>query len=252
MTIKSKSLKFKLPASLFNSSGLAIDQQERKADVRFKSVIVIIVMILALPSLAQADNLIGLGLGANMSSLTNQPSASTNVEFVAGAFFDYGLGDIWYVETGLRYNSYGITGPGFVNLTAGTVSSDVHYLEIPILIKPTFNLGGWYPYLLAGPQIGFKVSETASANNVSSSSSTSTNIYNSVNVMIVLGAGAEVPIGNVRLFGQFDYDLGLVNIVNSSTIVTSPIVGSAQTRGALFTAGVVIPLSREEPGPGSP
>ena len=63
----------------------------------------------SLPSSAFADNLFGGGLGVNFSNLTNESGFSGNGEFQIGAFADWGLQNIWYVETGFRYNSYGVS-----------------------------------------------------------------------------------------------------------------------------------------------
>lgn len=193
---------------------------------------VALIAVFASPLLARADNLIGLGLGANFSGFTNEDSStSNNSEFAATLFADWGLADTFYLETALRYTSYGLSeSAGNIN-----ISEDAHYLEIPILAKPTFDLGTVRPYLLAGPVVGFKVGEGASANVNGQSVSVSTSIFKTVNFSGDFGAGVEVPVAaNIRGFVQFDYELGFVNVVNDTT------AGSAHTRGAVISAGAAM------------
>jgi hypothetical protein len=198
--------------------------------MRFKSFYVLAMLsVLVSPALARANNLVGLGLGANFSNYTNQGSGpSSNTEFAVTVFADWGLGNIWYLETALRYNSYGLSGP----IDGFSVSEDANYLEIPILIKPTFDAGGWFPYVLAGPVVGFKVGEGYNFNDNGVSVNGSTDLFNTMNFSADFGAGAEVPIiPNLRAFAQFDYELGFINVMQSDSGT------SAHTRGAVVSAG---------------
>jgi hypothetical protein len=141
------------------------------------------------------------------------------------------LTDAFYLETGLRYTSYGFSG----SVSGISVSEDAHYLEIPILAKPTLDLGTIRPYLLAGPEVGFKIGESASVSIPGQSVNVSTSFFKTVNFSADLGAGAEIPVAaNVRAFVQFDYELGFLNVFQDS------VGGSAHTRGAVISGGAAV------------
>lgn len=187
-------------------------------------------------SASGGHNYFGLAGGANFSGLTNQNPATGNTEIVGGIFADWAMSQVWYLETGLRYQSYGISASAVSGGSTLTVSSDAHYLEIPILLKPIFDAGGWYPYLMVGPDVGFKISETGTVTINGTSLSASTSIYNTVNFSANAGAGAMFPFSEiVRGLLQFDYSLGVINVISPSANA-----GRAFTRGATVTAGVVL------------
>jgi hypothetical protein len=187
-------------------------------------------VLFSIPATTFADNFVGIGLGGNFSSFsTENPGANNSTEFTANIFADWALGGIWYLQTGLRYTSYGISGSDY----GFSVSETAHYLEIPVLIKPTFDAGGWFPYLLAGPSLGLKLGEGVSGSEEGQAVNVGPDFFNTINFMADFGAGAEIPVASgFRAYVQFDYALGFV--FNAEDL------GGSHTRGANVTAGAMM------------
>lgn len=183
-------------------------------------------LALVLPTSSYADNWAGGGLGLNFSTFTNMTDpVGGNTEFQIGGFVDWGLSSLFYLRTGLRYNSYGV---GVTN-NSGNLSLDVSYLEIPILLKPTLDMGVIKPYLIAGPMLGIKVGSSATATDEYLVIDGTSDNYKTIDFSLDFGGGVEVPIiSGLQAFLQLDYALGLINVFDNA---------SADTRGTNLTAG---------------
>ena len=159
---------------------------------------------------------VGLGIGPNFSTFTSKPSDSLsgNTNFHIGAYGDYQIRDMWWVESGLRYNSYGFG--------TGSFSYNAHYLEIPALIKPTFDMGGWSVYAVTGPMFGFNVGESSG------------DAAKTFDLSWDIGGGAQYPVmPNLKVFAQLEFDLGITDAIKYGDGSSGASQGVLMTFGAL-------------------
>lgn len=75
--------------------------------------------------------------------------------------------------------------------------------------------------LFAGPQLGFKVSSKVKVSQSGTSISTSdmSDVFNTVDFSIVLGAGYQSPMG---LLFSLSYNIGLTNTINGDKFAAVP------------------------------
>jgi hypothetical protein len=115
------------------------------------------------------------------------------------------------------------------------------YLEIPILIRLNFDAGMIKPYLLAGPSLGFQLNSTylnSDGEEVDISNDTK-----NLDLSLVLGAGLEIELDNLSLFGQLTYNHGLSNLDNSDGILD--FTDEIYTRSIGFYVGLSVPLGKK-------
>jgi hypothetical protein len=130
-----------------------------------------------------------------------------------------------------------------ISLQAKTV---IDYVTVPVLLKLRANTEKVRPYLVVGPEIGFKA-----RSNVSLSTSVSVprdllaevedelndqvdNELKSTDVALDFGGGVEIPFRRMSFLIEGIYSLGLRNIAVNSEGGD----GSAKTRTFLFNAGI--------------
>lgn len=122
-------------------------------------------ILLGLPRPAAADIQFGLKAGGNMANLTGaevdavSDTLKTKVGFVGGVFLAINLGKAVTIQSEVLYTMKGATYE-FVELDetySGKLYGD--YIEIPLLLKIKFPLGGIQPFVFAGPSVGFKLGE---------------------------------------------------------------------------------------------
>lgn len=109
----------------------------------------------ALTAQAQGAKSFGVlaGVGfANMSgSDLDGTDAGTKTGFVGGLYFSMPVGSSVAIEPEVLYAMKGS------HFNAFDIDFNNDYIEIPVLVKYSFNASGG-PYLLAGPAVGFSIS----------------------------------------------------------------------------------------------
>jgi hypothetical protein len=125
----------------------------------------VLLMLMASQSVfAQAR--IGVKGGLNMASMlfeiNGDPAFGDDLQalpgFNAGLIFDFPMGNLLSLESGLTVNQ-----KGYHILQEGTLSSvDLrtrnYFLDVPFMLKARLELGGIAAYLGAGPYVGFGLS----------------------------------------------------------------------------------------------
>jgi hypothetical protein len=164
----------------------------------------------------------------------------TNIGF--GGFLEYWVSPMFAIQSNILYNVKGtkLTGSFFMSIDTLGVTADVNidaeatgkltYLSVPILGKLALGQeGAIRPYFVAGPEIGFllaaKVNMKADASitymgmKESESFSDDIDIKDEVESMefaLDFGAGVEIPVGNMSIFVDGQYSLGLTKVNKES------------------------------------
>jgi hypothetical protein len=130
-----------------------------------------------------------------------------------------------------------------ISLQARTV---IDYVTVPVLLKLQANTEKVRPYVVVGPEFGFKARASVS---LSTSASVPMDILaevedelndqvnnelKSTDVALDFGGGVELPSGRMSILIEGVYSLGLRNIAINS----DGEAGSAKTRTFLFNVGI--------------
>ena len=128
---------------------------------------------------------IGAKGGINISNFTGtswqDASSKSLVGFHVGGFISFFLGDNFAIQPEVLFSTQG------AKVTDSAFSSNVKvsYINIPVMLKYRFN-GGFY--VEAGPQIGFKSSESNNGETIS-------NFAKSTDLSLAAGIGYHSKIG---------------------------------------------------------
>jgi hypothetical protein len=118
-----------------------------------------------------------------------------------------------------------------------------NYFEIPVLARINFDAGLIKPYFLIGPSVGFQldaeyVADDGSTTDISDQTE-------NMDFSLMGGAGLEIELEGLSLFGQFTYTHGLSNIDNGNDD-TFDFTEGIYTRQLGFHAGVSIPIGSQD------
>lgn len=156
-------------------------------------------------------------IGLNFANITNfdgnmKPGLNVGV---AGEFM---VTNNFAIEPGVYYSMQGSKD----EVAGNDVKIKNDYLNIPILLKGYVYEGF---NLFAGPQLGFKVSSKVKLSQSGTSVSTSemSDVFNTVDFSIVLGAGYQSRMG---LLFSLSYNIGLTNTINGDKFAALPGGGS--------------------------
>jgi opacity protein-like surface antigen len=166
------------------------------------------------------------------SAVQSEDALKTNLGFEVGAGYDYELSSFFSArpEVNLIQKGYAVK---FAEGIEGCLS--MYYIEVPLLLKASSDMGGFRPNLVAGPAVAVNVGNTAEIhttdNSASISGSSSDTGFKKVDYGFQFGGGVEVAANSHNaITADFRYDLGLANINKSSG-------GDVKTRAMLFTMG---------------
>lgn len=201
------------------------------------------VLLCAGAAAAQAP-VFGVKGGVNGFTLSGgDGSARSNTGLAVGAFLSAPIGSIWAVEPDILFSQ---KGAGF---TDGGISGSLtlNYLSVPVLLKLGIPLAGVAtvrPYLVAGPEVSFKLGcrVEGSSGSVTAGVDCDDSAFGgeldmkSTDFGGVFGAGIGVPAGVALLTLDARYELGLMSIGKSG--------GDAKNRGFTFMLGVGLPLRK--------
>jgi len=171
----------------------------------------------------------------------NQSSRTT---FNAGGFVEYWFSPMFALQINLLYNQKGVGVEGDlnetiieqgipVNVTANAEETlKLTYLSFPILAKVAFGESNIKPYLVAGPEIGFLLSAKDEAKATAEAEAQGIQVgpytvemeedikefLESFEFALDFGAGLSYSFGNIDIFADFIYSLGITKINNEEFI----------------------------------
>jgi len=158
----------------------------------------------AAQTFAQSFN-VGIEGGANLSTLlgSGAPTGTANAAkfgIVGGGFLCLNIGPNFGIRPEILYAEKG-------NQVSGTtVTTELDYLEVPVLVKLGLGTPGVNPCLLLGPSFNFNLLAKSASGTISG--------INSSDVGLV--AGLEIDIDKFLVSGR--YELGLNDVKPSSNI----------------------------------
>lgn len=200
--------------------------------MKLKNMLAAASMAFLFTSAAHAENRIGLLAGVDINKVSFETGSSdTAAGFMGGLFGQYDYNGNLFGEVQVRYISKG----GDYSLPGVENSVTANWLEIPVYAKYKFSSEkGFIPYVFAGPAIALKLSSSGeSLNTVSGVRTETSGGFNSLDLGLDFGLGAEYPIyGDFNLSLSAAYNLGLLDVAD---------VGTAQNRGFQIYAGVSMP-----------
>jgi len=177
-------------------------------------VALLAVSLFVLPSTGLAGGLsVGPKLGVNYADVTGSDAKDNKAKIgvAIGGVLAYSFSDLISVQPELLYTMKG-------NLDEDDKAINLNYLEIPILAKFSFLTGDVRPIAFIGPAVGILLSaDYDGKTEVSTPGGTikMTDLVNSTDIGIVLGAGAEIgKLGPGKLTADVRYEMGLTTIAS--------------------------------------
>ncbi len=231
-----------------------------------KRTATILIMLAALLFMTNGVAQVQLGLqaGANFGDVTLDPipegvETSTRTGLLIGGVLFYSFLPILglqvepaYVQKGAKVDN-SFTEDGDDIKLERTLNAD--YIDIPVLLKASFGNGPVKPYLLAGATIAFKLDakfevDKATVNGVDVTSQIPSEEMaelekievKSTDFILNFGGGIIIPLGQVNIFIEGQYNLGLSD-VNDETPEPGDVEPTIKTTGIQIKAGVMFPLN---------
>lgn len=116
-----------------------------------------------------------------------------------------------------------------------TFTLKILYIDIPVFLRYNFEINGSVmPYAILGPNLGFRAS--AKVIFPDGSSEQINEDFSAVDFGLGLGGGADVPLGNLVVFGETRYVFGL-NDINAESGEST-----VKNRGLQIILGVKVPI----------
>ena len=192
------------------------------------------VLLLGLTLLFSHIGMAQFTVGGKASIISNDvvvTSGATNLHslirpttgFAIGAFGEYALNDSWSVQSELNFKRTGFqvsegtsfSVGGFQIPLGATVEARLSYLELPLVMKYSHDMGNLKGYVLAGPNVNYALSgelETT-ANSILDFTINTTeinlksNAYNRWALGGVVGAGLAWPVSpDISINGEIRYN----------------------------------------------
>ncbi len=179
-------------------------------------------------SASQRFNEYGVHGGLSVASLANLPSTipesgytllvnsyqQTNGLFV-GFDFKYALNSALSFQTELNFVERGTSFSGSVLGQTYQSVLNLHYLEIPFMLRADLDLRILRPFLLLGPNLAFSMVPTS----VTTISGTTTDVamsgLNTFDFGFYGGGGIAIPLGRLSINLQSRYYYGITNVFQS-------------------------------------
>ncbi|PKL77685.1 MAG: hypothetical protein CVV25_13945 [Ignavibacteriae bacterium HGW-Ignavibacteriae-4] len=201
-----------------------------------KLFVIISVALLSISYNAKSEMDLGGMLGANFASVDLESSENIQSEnrsaIAIGLFTNFHANDFLSLQITPMYIQKGGHGD---NLKFSDFTAD--YFEIPVLARGNFDLGLLNPYVLLGPSLGFQLNSTVTSDGVELSDKLS-----SMDFSLQFGAGLELELEGLSLFGQFTYAYGMTDLNGDGNI---EFIDKLYTRGIAIFAGVSVPLGKD-------
>ena len=225
-----------------------------------KATVLIMLAALLFMTNGVAQVQLGLQAGANFANVTQDPEQEgvelgTRTGFLIGGILFYSFSPILglqvepaYVQKGAKVDMSGSNWKQEATLTAD-------YIDIPVLLKASFGDGPVKPYLVAGASVAFKLGdalfeidkviyngEDITSEYLSNNASEDTVKTKSTDFILNFGGGVIIPLGQVNIFIEGQYNLGLSD-VNDETPESGEPETTIKTTGIQIKAGVMFPLN---------
>jgi hypothetical protein len=157
----------------------------------------------------------GFKVGINLAKSTGSDAtnAKTRIGGAFGGFITYSINDLFAIQPEIFFTAKGSKR----DVTGGTASVKLNYLEIPVLFRVQLAGGtSFKPNFYAGPEIAFLL--TAKYSPASGGDMDVKNDYKSTDFGLIGGVGAEYPIGSGKLLVDIRYDAGLSKVVKLTPV----------------------------------
>jgi len=220
----------------------------------------VLIMLAALLFMTNGVAQVQLGLvaGANFADVTLDPTqegfeTSMKTGFLFGGVLFYSFSPMWglliepaYVQKGAKAD-LSETVEGMPATIEATLTGD--YLDIPVLLKASFGNGPVKPYLLAGASLAFLLGDveleldkaTIAGQDVTSiipsDERTQKLETKSTDFILDFGGGVLIPLGQVNIFIEAQYNLGLSDLNDEPGDEMK-----INSTGIQIKAGVLFPL----------
>ncbi|MFK7770661.1 MAG: porin family protein [Saprospiraceae bacterium] len=217
---------------------------------------------LLLVTLTFAQVSLGLKGGVNFANITlpeigiiNIPDAQTNKSFTVGAVAEFGIKNGFAIQTEANYTKKGfIINEGIplelanIPLPVGVkVTTDLNYIEVPILAKYNFGNGKVGGYVTAGPTMSYASGgrfRTAANFIIDFNVIDRKFDFDDLNISkfdigASIGAGGTVNLGATKLFVDARYTHGFNKLDNIPVIDLD-----FKNKNFALTTGFLIPLNK--------
>lgn len=222
---------------------------------------------LLLVTLTFAQVSLGLKAGVNFANITipeigiiNIPDAQANKSFTVGAVAEFGVANGFAIQTEANYTQKGfIINEGIplelanIPLPVGVkVTTDLNYIEVPVLAKYNFGNDKVGGYVTAGPTMSYASGGRfrTAANfiidfNVIDQKFDFDNLnISKFDIGASIGAGGTVNLGATKLFLDARYTHGFNKLDNIPVIDLD-----FRNKNFALTTGFLIPLNKGYSGP---
>jgi len=225
-----------------------------------KKTATVLIMLAALLFMTNGVAQVQLGLqaGANFADVTLDPTqegfeTSMKTGFLFGGMVFYSFSPILglqvepaYVQKGAKVDLT-LSEAGETVQAEATLTAD--YIDIPVLLKASFGDGPVKPYLLAGASIAFLLGDVeleldkATINGqdvtdmIPSDERTQKLETKSTDFILNFGGGVLIPLGQVNIFIEGQYNLGLSDLNDEPDDIME-----IKSTGIQIKAGVLFPL----------
>ena len=194
---------------------------------------------------------LGVHGGVDIGTFSFDPAPPNNVfssktGFAAGGEFDY-----WFSNNfGVCYQASYVQ-KGFREKDQVNISFTFPYIQVPILFKATIGNGSFKPVIFFGPEIGFRLSATATGPGNNRADTTITfpdSLFTKTNFGIMVGAGITYNLNPTTLFFlSAAYDYGVSNLnpnFGKSQFGSSSNNDKWYTRDIRMSLGVLIAIEK--------
>lgn len=225
-----------------------------------KKFFTVFFILAAFTSLSMAQVQLGLQAGVNFADVSIDPipegislETSMKTGFLFGGVVFYSFSPILglqlepaYIQRGAKvdesYTEEGITFKAEETLTAD-------YIDVPLLLKASFGEGSVKPYLMAGASVAFQLGDVEIeidkatldgediTDQIPSDLKKQKVESNSPDFLLNFGGGVLFPLGQVNIFIEGQYNLGLTNLNNEPDDDTE-----IKNKGIQVKAGVLFPI----------
>jgi hypothetical protein len=202
-----------------------------------RSIVIASVVASLMPCAAGAMGIEkGVKAGVNLASFRGEfadlADAKIRTGFVGGAFVAFGFApdlavqvEALFSQKGAKFESVGMDEEG--NPTGQTYDTfvKVNYLEVPVLLRGTLLRGApVQPMYLIGPTAGISLGGTVESDGLPDAD---LDELKSVDLGLVLGAGAAFRLGGRKVTAEFRYTTGFGDIYDLS--------GNAESVNSVFS-----------------
>ena len=165
-------------------------------------------------------------------------SQTSRTTFNLGGFVEYWFSPMFALQLNVLYNQKGFMIEGDLNETIIEQGIPINvnvkaeetiklaYLSFPLLAKVAFGESNFKPYLVAGPELGFLLSANDYAEATSRAEAQGIQVgpytvnqeedisefFESFEFALDFGGGLSYSFGNIEIFADFIYSLGITKI----------------------------------------